>query len=89
MGHSDSFMRCIAGEALHPTVLPTAERCPIAQVPSKRAICVAPPDRRPTDALFYYNYQRRPPAARAAPGPLSVSLVASLLSFVRGRPVPR
>ena len=33
----------------HPTDvhLPTAERCPIAQVPSKRAICVAPSDYPP------------------------------------------
>ena len=54
-------MGCIAGEALHPTVLPTAERCPDAQVPSKRAICVAPPDRRPTDA------RHPPPLHRSGP----------------------
>jgi hypothetical protein len=52
------------------TVLPTAERCPIAQVPLNSPICVALPDRRLTDACYPPRPPRAPPPpAIGRPGP--------------------
>lgn len=48
------------------TVLPTAERCPIAQVPLNSPICVALPDRRLTDACYPPRLPPRRPGPNLA-----------------------
>lgn len=84
-GHRDSSVGCVVGEASHPTVLPTADKCPDAsgsrlQVPSvvRASVRVAPGvSRKDTNAHVSWTCQLDHTCMRPFSSPVMMSPVSS------------